>query len=115
MPPGTPTAPVDVDRARADTPGCELVVHLNHAGASLAPRPVLDAQLEWLQAEALTGAYELAADRDAEGIVSVAWAERGSSHRTESAGGYRSCGRLGYTAPAYGVGCGAGSGLVVGP
>jgi cysteine desulfurase / selenocysteine lyase len=42
------------------------VVHLNHAGASLVPRPVLDAQIEWLQAEALTGGYELAVDREAE-------------------------------------------------
>jgi cysteine desulfurase/selenocysteine lyase len=66
MPIDMPTVPIDVDRARADTPGCELVVHLNHAGTSLAPRPVLDAQVEWLQAEALTGGYELAADRDAE-------------------------------------------------
>jgi cysteine desulfurase / selenocysteine lyase len=61
-----PTVAIDVDRARADTPGCELVVHLNHAGTSLAPRPVLDAQLEWLRAEALTGGYELAADRQAD-------------------------------------------------
>jgi cysteine desulfurase/selenocysteine lyase len=66
MPLDMPTVPIDVDRARADTPGCELVVHLNHAGTSLAPRPVLDAQVEWLKAEALTGGYELAADRDAE-------------------------------------------------
>jgi selenocysteine lyase/cysteine desulfurase len=66
MPVDMPTVPIDVDRARAETPGCELVVHLNHAGTSLAPRPVLDAQVEWLQAEALTGGYELAADRDAE-------------------------------------------------
>jgi cysteine desulfurase / selenocysteine lyase len=66
MPVDMPTVPIDVDRARADTPGCELVVHLNHAGTSLAPRPVLDAQVEWLKAEALTGGYELAADRDAE-------------------------------------------------
>ena len=66
MPVDMPTVPIDVDRARADTPGCELVVHLNHAGTSLAPRPVLDAQVEWLQAEALTGGYELAADRDSE-------------------------------------------------
>jgi cysteine desulfurase / selenocysteine lyase len=66
MPADMPTVPIDVDRARADTPGCELVVHLNHAGASLAPRPVLDAQVEWLQAEALTGGYELAANRQAQ-------------------------------------------------
>ena len=57
---------IDVQRARADTPGCERVVHLNHAGASLPPRPVLDAQLEWLRAEAVTGGYELAADREAD-------------------------------------------------
>ena len=66
MPADVPTAPIDVDRARADTPGCELVVHLNHAGTSLAPQPVLDAQIEWLHAEALTGGYELAADREAD-------------------------------------------------
>ena len=33
-------SPFDVARARADTPGCEEVVHLNHAGCSLAPRTV---------------------------------------------------------------------------
>ena len=44
-----PTAPIDVARARADTPGCADVAHLNHAGCSLAPRPVLDAQIEWLR------------------------------------------------------------------
>jgi cysteine desulfurase/selenocysteine lyase len=66
MPSDMPTDPIDVDRARADTPGCELVVHLNHAGTSLAPRPVLDAQIEWLEAEALSGGYELAADREAD-------------------------------------------------
>jgi cysteine desulfurase / selenocysteine lyase len=66
MPSDMPSASIDVGRARADTPGCELIVHLNHAGTSLAPRPVLDAQIEWLQAEALTGGYELAADREAD-------------------------------------------------
>jgi cysteine desulfurase/selenocysteine lyase len=64
-PPGvsSPPEPIDVARARADTPGCDVVAHLNHAGCSLAPRPVLDAQTEWLHAEAVTGGYELAADR----------------------------------------------------
>jgi cysteine desulfurase/selenocysteine lyase len=59
----SPAEPIDVARTRADTPGCAVVAHLNHAGCSLAPRPVLDAQTEWLHAEALTGGYELAADR----------------------------------------------------
>ena len=59
----SPAEPIDVARARADTPGCAVVAHLNHAGCSLAPQPVLDAQVEWVQAEALTGGYEIAADR----------------------------------------------------
>jgi len=58
-----PASPIDVARARAETPGCAGVAHLNHAGCSLAPQPVLDAQIEWLRAEALTGGYELADDR----------------------------------------------------
>jgi cysteine desulfurase/selenocysteine lyase len=57
---------IDVALARADTPGCAEVVHLNHAGCSLPPRVVLDAQIEWLRAEAVTGGYELAAARAAE-------------------------------------------------
>ena len=51
---------IDVDRARALTPGCEQVLHLNHAGASLLPQPVLDAMVSHLQLEADTGAYEAA-------------------------------------------------------
>ena len=54
---------IDVERARADTPACERVTHLNHAGASLPPRQVLDAQFEWLCAEAESGGYELADQR----------------------------------------------------
>jgi len=59
----SPEVPFDVLRARAETPGCEAVVHLNHAGCSLAPQIVVDAQIEWLRAEARTGGYELAEQR----------------------------------------------------
>jgi len=51
---------IDVDRARALTPGCEHVLHLNHAGASLLPQPVLDAMVGHLQLEAVAGGYEAA-------------------------------------------------------
>lgn len=53
----------DVGRLRADTPGCGLVNHLNNAGASLPPRPVLAAVVEYLEEEAVVGGYELAARR----------------------------------------------------
>jgi cysteine desulfurase/selenocysteine lyase len=49
---------IDVERARRETPGCEHVVHLNNAGASLQPQPVLDAMLGHLELEARTGGYE---------------------------------------------------------
>ncbi len=51
---------LDVDLARSLTPGCETVLHLNHAGASLLPQPVLDAVITHLQLEAQTGGYEAA-------------------------------------------------------
>ena len=54
--------PFDLQRARQDTPGCEHVLHFNNAGASLMPRPVLDATIAHLQLEGQIGGYE-AADR----------------------------------------------------
>lgn len=52
--------PIDVARARRETPGCSEVIHLNNAGASLLPQPVLDAVFGHLQAEARLGGYEAA-------------------------------------------------------
>src|SRR5437868_5153476 len=57
-----PDMPFDLQRARQDTPGCAHVLHFNNAGASLMPRPVLDATIAHLQLEAQIGGYE-AADR----------------------------------------------------
>ena len=56
---------LDVARARADTPGCASVAHLNNAGASLMPEVVLRTVIEHLELEARIGGYEAAArERD---------------------------------------------------
>lgn len=55
----------DVARARAETRGCAEIVHLNHAGASLMAVPVVDAVVDWLREEEMTGGYETARRRNA--------------------------------------------------
>ncbi len=50
----------DVERARRETPACFSLTHLNNAGASLSPQPVVDAVIGHLQQEAAIGGYEAA-------------------------------------------------------
>jgi selenocysteine lyase/cysteine desulfurase len=52
---------MDIPSLRADTPGIEHRVHLNSAGASLMPRPVIDAVESHFRLEAEIGGYEAAA------------------------------------------------------
>ncbi len=62
--------PIDIERARRDTPAASQLLHFNNAGAALMPVPVLQAQLRHLQLEAAAGGYEAAADAD-EGIEAI--------------------------------------------
>ncbi|HEX3179239.1 MAG TPA: aminotransferase class V-fold PLP-dependent enzyme [Methylomirabilota bacterium] len=62
----------EIARVRADTPGCEHVVHFNNAGASLPPRPVLDVHLAHLRREAEIGGYE--AQEEAQGRIDGVYA-----------------------------------------
>src|SRR5512135_3941975 len=65
--PTTTAAPGDLERWRADTPGCAERIHLNNAGAALPPAVVRDAIVEHLARESEIGGYE-AADEAAERI-----------------------------------------------
>jgi len=49
---------LDLARIRADTPGCERVIHLNNCGAGLMPTPVLEALTTHLRLESEIGGYE---------------------------------------------------------
>jgi len=64
---------MNVAELRADTPGCAHRIHLNNAGASLMPNPVIEAIRDHLDLEATIGGYEAAAGaRDA---IADAYAE----------------------------------------
>jgi len=58
---------MNVDELRADTPGLQHRIHLNSAGASLMPTPVIDAVQGHFRLEAEIGGYE-AADEAADAI-----------------------------------------------
>ena len=58
--------PIEIARVRRDTPGCEQVVHFNNAGASLMPKPALDALMAHLRLESRIGGYEAAEEAQAQ-------------------------------------------------
>ncbi|MFZ2100527.1 MAG: aminotransferase, partial [Oricola sp.] len=49
---------IDIEKARADTPACEKVLHFNNAGSSLMPTPVFEALQAVLHDENTLGGYE---------------------------------------------------------
>ncbi|MBK9014812.1 MAG: aminotransferase class V-fold PLP-dependent enzyme [Saprospiraceae bacterium] len=57
---------MDTQALRNDTPGCSLHIHLNNAGASLQPMPVIQAVQDYLTEESLHGGYEVAAKHAAQ-------------------------------------------------
>jgi selenocysteine lyase/cysteine desulfurase len=74
---------IDVARARAETPGCGDVVHLNNAGAALPTRAVLDTVIEHLELEGRVGGYmasDLVAERAQRVYDSVATLLGASPH-----------------------------------
>jgi cysteine desulfurase/selenocysteine lyase len=53
---------IDISDVRADTPGCEHVIHFSNAGSSLPTSQALEAQIDYLRLEASSGGYEAMAD-----------------------------------------------------
>ena len=64
---------IDIERARAQTPGCGERIHFNNCGAGLMPTPVIDAFKDHIDLEARIGGYEAAraADDKVEGTYSA--------------------------------------------
>ncbi len=54
---------IDVEKARADTPGADRVLHFNNAGAALMPKPVVEAYIDHIRLESEIGGYEAQAAR----------------------------------------------------
>ena len=82
---------IDVQKVREQTPGCEERIHLNNAGSSLPPTPVVDTVVSYLREEARVGGYELAAlrkedmERTYETLAKLIGADQQTISRAENA------------------------------
>jgi len=61
---------IDIEKVRSDTLGVESIAHFNNAGSALPPAVVTNAVVDYLQAEAVGGGYEVALAR-ADELASV--------------------------------------------
>lgn len=59
---------MNINLLRQQTPGCAEKIHFNNAGASLMPQIVIDAMIQHINLEAITGGYE-AADLKAKEVL----------------------------------------------
>ena len=76
----------DLERWRAQTPGCAAVLHLNHAGSSLPPDVVTSTVVDHLRLEERIGGYEAEeAARDRTEAVYTSVARLLGADRTEIA------------------------------
>ena len=54
---------MDIEKLRADTPACQGLIHLDNAGSSFMPNPVVEALIGHIEREAAVGGYLAARER----------------------------------------------------
>ena len=55
---------IDLETVRAETPGCDKIIHFNNAGCALSPHHVTDSVISHLKLEQRIGGYEAASQAE---------------------------------------------------